>query len=174
MCSANIVVEVGAVAAGEVVPVDEPDAFVLERGRDLLGEHRGLAGDELVGAGADGAELVDEVEAVGRGGAQARRELLDEAGDPHLEELVEVVAEDGEELHALEQRSRGVLGEREHAGVEGEPGELAVQEPAGIRWPRRARRASRGVVHRHVQPSHRTTVATHFSRRLPEVALTRR
>ena len=58
-------VEVGAVAVGEVVPVDEADAVVLERWGDLLGEDRGLPCDELVGAGADGAELVDEVEAVG-------------------------------------------------------------------------------------------------------------
>ena len=57
--------------------------------------------------------------------------------DTHLEELVEVGAEDREELRALEQRQRRVLGEREDPRVELEPGELAV-EIAG--------RAGRGVV----------------------------
>src|SRR3546814_15759486 len=46
---------------------------------------------------------------------------------PHLEELVEVLAEDGEELGPLEQRHLGVLGQRQDPGVEVEPGELAVQ-----------------------------------------------
>ena len=37
--------------------------------------------------------------------------------------------EDREELGPLEQRPLGVLGEREHPGVEVEPGQLAVQQP---------------------------------------------
>ena len=63
--------------------------------------------DQLVDPGADGAELLDEVEAVGGGGAEAGGDLLLQARDPHLEELVEVLAEDGEELGPLEQRQRG-------------------------------------------------------------------
>ena len=35
--------EVRAVVDGQVVPVGEADAFVVERGHDLLGEHRGGA-----------------------------------------------------------------------------------------------------------------------------------
>ena len=64
-------------------------------------------------------------------------ELLLQARDAHLEELVEVAAEDREELRPLEQRERRVLGEREHARVELEQRQLAV-EVAG--------RAGRGVV----------------------------
>ena len=82
-------------------------------------------------------QLLDLVDAVGRGGADAGRELFLQARDAHLEELVEVGAEDREELRPFEQRERRVLGEREHARVELEPGELAV-EVAG--------RAGRGVV----------------------------
>ena len=64
-------------------------------------------------------------------------------GDAHLEVLVEVLGEDGEELGPLEQRQLRVLGEREHAGVEVEPRELAVQEPRRdpAPNPRRRRRA---------------------------------
>ena len=43
MRSSNTRVELGAVVVGEVVPVGELDAGLLERGRDLLGEDRGLA-----------------------------------------------------------------------------------------------------------------------------------
>ena len=94
-------------------------------------------GHELFDARADRAQLLDLVDALGRRRADAGLELLLQARHAHLEELVEVGAEDREELRALEQRQRGVLGEREHARVELEPGELAV-EVAG--------RAGRGVV----------------------------
>ena len=91
MCSSNMVVEVGAVVVVEVVPVEEADAVVLERGRDLLGEDRRPGASTSSSApGADRAELVGGVEAVGRRGAEPGRDLLLEAGDPHLEELVEV------------------------------------------------------------------------------------
>ena len=80
---------------------------------------------------ADRAELLAEVEAVGRGGAQTGGELLQQPRDPHLEELVEVVAQDGEELRPLEQRQLGVLGQGEHAGHEVEPRQLAVEEALG-------------------------------------------
>ena len=120
--------EVLAVVVVELVPVRERDADVFERGRDLLREQLGLAGDELVDARADRAELLERVHAVGRLGADARRDLLLEAGDAHLDELVEVGREDRQELGPLEQRALGVLGQREHPGVEVEPGELAVQQ----------------------------------------------
>ena len=58
-----------------------------------------------------------------------------------LEELVEVVRGDREEADAFEQRSRGVLGEAEHAPIEAEPGELAIQEP------RRSQHRLRGNTH---------------------------
>ena len=119
--------ELGALLVAQLVPVGELDAGVLERRRDLLREHSRLAGDELFDADADRAELLDLVEAVGRVAAHPGRELLLQAGDADLEELVEVGAEDREELRPFEQRERGVLGEREHARVEVEPGQLAVE-----------------------------------------------
>ena len=66
-----------------------------------------------------------------RGLDDAGGDLVLQAGHPHLEELVEVLAEDGEELRPLEQRHVGVLGQRQHPGVEVEPGQLTVQEPVG-------------------------------------------
>ncbi len=52
-----------------------------------------------------------------------------QTGDAHHVELVEVAREDREELHPLQQRLAAVLGQREHAGVEGEPRQLTVAEP---------------------------------------------
>ena len=51
-----------------------------------------------------------------------------EAGDPDHVELVEVAGEDGQELRPLQQRRPGVLGERQHPGVEVQPGQLPVEE----------------------------------------------
>jgi hypothetical protein len=51
------------------------------------------------------------------GDCDAGRDLLLEARHPHLEELVEVLAEDGEELGSLEQRHRGVGRESEHPSL---------------------------------------------------------
>src|SRR5262245_53216726 len=53
-----------------------------------------------------------------------------QAADSDLEELVEVVAEDREELRALEHRQRLSVGERENSLVEIEPGGLAIEEAA--------------------------------------------
>ena len=66
------------------------------------------------------------------------------AGDPHLEELVEQLREDGEELHPLEQRQAVVLGQVEQPRAEVEPRQLPVGEalvPEGLdllvrRWDR--------------------------------------
>ena len=132
------VVEVGAVVGGQIVPLGETDAALVERGHELLGEHVGLALAEVADPHADLAEQVDEIEAVGDRGAEPGRELLHQPGDPHLEELVEVLAHDGEELGPLEERDRRVLGEREDTRDEVEERELSVQVAHADRrsWPR--------------------------------------
>ena len=64
--------------------------------------------------------------AVDRHLLDAGAELLQDGGDAHHEELVEVGAGDGEELDALEQRMRRVLRLRQHALVERQPAQLAI------------------------------------------------
>jgi hypothetical protein len=66
---------------------------------------------------------------VGRAGDGTGRRLLRQLGHAHREELVEVRRDDRAELHALEQRQRRVRGELEHAAVEVDPRQLAVEEP---------------------------------------------
>ena len=77
--------------------------------------------------------LGDVGEHVRRGAADVRRhrepgeDAALQAGDAHHEELVEVAGEDGEEVGALEHRQRRVFGELEHALVERQPAQLAVE-----------------------------------------------
>ena len=97
-------------------PVSSVDA----RSR-IAGEH--LAGGVRPSAGARRAPCL----------------LVEQAGDAHHEELVEVGREDGAELDALEQRLRSSAGELEDALVELEPRQLAVEEA------RRRLRDARGM-----------------------------
>ena len=74
-------------------------------------------GRHAVGAGADG---------------DAGLHLLLQAADADHEELVEVGREDGQELEALQQRHRRVLGLLQHAAIELQPAQLAVDVQRGI------------------------------------------
>ncbi len=65
-----------------------------------------LDGEELLDPLADLQELLGRGAAVEGGGADPGDHLLLQAGHPDLEELVEVLAEDGQELGPLEQRAR--------------------------------------------------------------------
>ena len=75
----------------------------------------------------------DVGEHIVRGAADVRRhgesgeDAALEARDAHHEELVEVAREDREEVRALEDRQPLILGQFEHALVEREPAELAVE-----------------------------------------------
>jgi hypothetical protein len=68
-----------------------------------------------------------------------------------LVELVEIGAEDGQELEPLEQRSAGVAGLVQNSAVELEPGELSIQVERGIaqvnRWSDRLRCTNSEVGH---------------------------
>jgi len=159
--------EMRSVVVGQFVPVGEPDAGDFERRGDLVGEDRGGTRHELFDEVTDGAQLVDEVEAVGGGRPEPGRQLLHEPRDPHLEELVEVLAEDGEELRPLEQGQLGVLGQSEDPSVELQPRELAVEEPLrrvrqrgplAVRFFRAFRVSVRGGIEVDVQPGHQTSV----------------
>ncbi len=108
---------------------------------------------ERVRLAADAAEFVLRLDAVGVVAGQPGVDQLHDPGDADLEELVEVAAGDGQELDALEQRVGLVLGLFEHAPVEPQPRQFAVQvqgraiecvqrrrdRQAGVRRRRRAR-----------------------------------
>ena len=63
------------------------------------------------------------------GVVDAGEHLAFEAGDADHVEFVEVVGRDRQEAQPLEQRMARVVGLGEHALVEGQPGQLAIDEP---------------------------------------------
>src|SRR5262245_28392061 len=87
-----------------------------------------LAGGELQDALADAGERLLRGEPVRGAHREARLRLSEQAGDTHLEELVDVRREDRAEPGAFEQRHRLVRGELEDAAVEVEHRELAIEQ----------------------------------------------
>ena len=77
---------------------------------------------------ADRAQLLTRAQAGGRRHGDARVDTALQAGDADHEELVKVRGEDRGEVGALEQGHVFVLRTFEHALVELEPAELAVEE----------------------------------------------
>ena len=111
----------------EVGAVDEHDALVQEVILQLAPAPllvRGEAGDR----GRNLGELLGRREAVLRGRRHARAHLADKAGDAHHEEFVEVVGRDRQEAQLLEQRVALVGRLLEHATVELQPRQFAVDE----------------------------------------------
>ncbi len=84
------------------------------------------AGD-LLSALVDAAQLLTRRQAIGRPHRQSHLVAPLQSRDTDHVELVEVGGEDREELRALQQRQRRVGREREHARVEVEPAQLAVE-----------------------------------------------
>ena len=90
-----------------------------------------MLGDLFVGQWRDAFELLGGGQAVGAAGVGAGLVQLQDAGDANFVEFVEIAGDDGHELDAFEQGIALVLGLFEHAGVEVEPGEFAVDIELG-------------------------------------------
>ena len=99
-------------------------------GRSDWLQHARLLVDLRERAAADRRQLLLGGQAVDRDVFDAGAELLEDGRDAHHEELVEVGAGDGQELDALEQRMRRVLRLRQHALVERQPAQLAIDDRA--------------------------------------------
>ena len=113
------------VLLGDLRVVDDRDALRGEPAAKVADEERVIedeAGDPL----ADGGELLGRGAPVGRVLGAAGRHLLHESRHPHLEELVQVGREDGQELGPLEEGVPLVPRLVQDAGIEVEPGQLAV------------------------------------------------
>ena len=106
--------------------LEEPDAVRGQLRPQRVGPALGLLVEHLPRAGADERELLLGRQSVGRDVLAVRAQLLLQRRDANHEELVEVRADDGEELDALEDRVPPVARLVEHALVERQPAELAV------------------------------------------------
>jgi hypothetical protein len=110
-------------------PAQEPDALLRERGKDLLVEEPVLLLDDALRARGHLAKDVERRHAVGPDGRHRRElDLLLQARDADLEELVQVRRDDAEEFQPLQDRDALVLGLREDAAVELESLQLPVEE----------------------------------------------
>ncbi len=125
-------VQVAQLALGDLVGADHSDPGLGEGRRDLAIEQGDLALDERLDPSPNCFQLVERRHAVRRGDGDRGQNLLFEPGHPNLEEVVQVLAEDGQELDPLEHREVGVLGHGEHPFVEIEPGKLPIYIPGGF------------------------------------------
>ncbi len=140
MAPRNAADELGPLAVVALLERDELHAAPRELGQELV-EQAGLLVHLPVGALGDLGEHVLDRQLAGAGAAaRASARVLEQAGDAHHVELVEVGREDREEAEPLEQRHLLVARELEHAPVELDPRQLAVQQ-ARLLVRRRAPRA---------------------------------
>ena len=108
---------------------DHGDPLLIEGWRDLAHEQIGAPLEEASRPLVNRTQLLTGGHAVGRGLGEGRVDLLLQAGDADLEELVDVLAQDRQEAHPLEQRQGFVLRHGEHAFVKVELRQLSVQVP---------------------------------------------
>ena len=113
--------------------------------------HLLLVGDQPVGLGGDRGQLLAGRQPVGRPLLDAERLVRLEPGDADHEEFVEVAGRDRQEAQPLEQRMGGVARFLEHAAVERQPAQLAIEIA-------RLSRRGGGRNGRLRRPSHRSSV----------------
>jgi hypothetical protein len=111
----------------EVVHVDHANVVLGQRRAQPAFEAVGQPAALLEHALADQRDRLGGAEPVLARVLHAGVDLVAQAGHPHHVELVEVGRVDGAELHALQQRHALILSQLQHAIVEVEPRELAVQ-----------------------------------------------
>src|SRR5256714_11067287 len=102
---------------------------LLEQFLEAASLHRELFAHNAI----DRVELLLWRQAVDRCLLNVRRDLSTQAGDAHHVELVQVRTEDGEKLHSLEQWRTRIHSLLQHAPVEREPAQLAVDEQRALR-----------------------------------------
>ena len=133
----------------EVPGPEEPHAGALQVGEHVLQERLVLPGNHDVAARADRGDLLGGRERVQCRLLDVADQLLLEARDTNHEEFVEVRRGDREELEALEDRDLGIAGLFEHPFVEGDPGQLAIDEEPRVVQPLGSRRFDRGYRGKH-------------------------
>ena len=124
-------IEPEALAVAEAGGVAHDQAGLFQLAAQLLPDLE-LCGHQGFGACFHLHQLLGGGAAIGRGGGDAGLGLADEAGDADGVELIEVGGGDGDEAQPLQQGVAGVFRLLQHAVVEIEPGQLAVDEPVWV------------------------------------------
>ena len=112
---------------GEIGAPQEADALVGQPRQDFLVQQLVLRVDQLVGFRGHLAEHLVGPHALRADRRRAGLDLGLESRDADFEELVEIAADDAQETQPLEQRRRAVCRLRQHAPVERELAQLAVE-----------------------------------------------
>ncbi|MNR01581.1 hypothetical protein D3C85_1173890 [compost metagenome] len=132
----DFVAEVAAYPAlelgGPVTTADEVDLVLGQLRQQDVVENAVLAGHLLVHQLADARHRLVRQQAVGAGLFAGEGDLLLQAGDADLEELVEVAGEDQQELQALEQGIGLIQRLLQHADVELQLGQFTVDVQAAV------------------------------------------
>ena len=111
---------------GVIVGLEEPDAVFRQRRPKPIVPAGGLLPQHLRRPLAHGVELLADRQTIDRHRFQTGAALLEQRGDANHEELVQIGADDGQELHAFQQRMVTVERLVENTLVEGQPAQLAV------------------------------------------------
>ncbi len=119
-------VQLAQLLLADLLPAHQRDPGFGEGGHDLAVVDPELAIDQPFDPVADRPQLLQRRHAVGRGDGDGGQHLLLEARHTHLEEVVQVLAEDGQEPNPLQERKPGVSGHAEDPLVEVKPRQLPV------------------------------------------------
>ena len=123
--------QAGPLVPGQLLPAQDLDALGSQSGLDLVREDSRVPARQQAGLGQGVLQQLLGGPADGVLDREARRHSPHQAGDPDLEELVQVGGEDGQEADALEQGDLLVLGQFKDALVELDPAVLPVEVPVG-------------------------------------------
>ena len=117
----------------EFVEAQHPNPLLGQFRTQSLVPGRILFVNKFVGGAVDKVALLDHGQAARSARVLAIFELLQQATDTDLKELVKIARRNSEKLHALEKRIIRVLGLFEHARVKLQPRLFAVQKKrAGV------------------------------------------
>ena len=116
-----------ALPVGQRRPPVDPDALLVQLRAHLVEEDLRVRDGQRLRPRGDAGQLLARGEPVRAAHLQAGLVAALQPGDADHVELVQVAREDRQELGPLQQRLAGVLGQREHAGVEVQPRQLAVE-----------------------------------------------
>ena len=123
----EMVGEPGPIVLLELLRLDQNDIVGGKLSAQVAPTHLLVDGETGYGL-VDAAQLLGRGQAVRTAGEDAGAHLALEAGDTHHEEFVEIVGGNRQEPHPLQQRMIEIARLLEHATVEMEPGQFAVDE----------------------------------------------
>ena len=127
----DLALEVGfaesALLVGQLGVVEQANALIAQLGLNIVEPAAAMLIGQHVDGAADRDQLLGGRRAIGRAADHAGGDLLLDAGHADHKEFIEVGAEDREELDPLQQRVLLVKRLLQHAPVELQPAQLAVE-----------------------------------------------